>query len=291
MSDRSTMFRGKSIDVGGILLYVVLTVFGLLMLAPLVYMVSSAFKPTSELFLFPPRFFVMNPTMKNFYQLLLVTGTSAVPFARYIFNSIVVTVCIVTGGVIISAMAAYPLSKHYGMPFKKSIFGMIILALMFAPQVTQIPQFLVISKLGLMNTYVALILPHLAAPVGLFLMKQFLDQIPDALLEAATIDGAGEWKILWRVIMPMLKPAWATLALFSFIASWNDGWSAAIYTTTEDMKTLPLALQTISGGYGVVARVGTVAAASLLMILPTIIVFVITQRMVLETMAHSGIKE
>lgn len=291
MNDRSTMIRGKSIDFGGILLYVVLTVFGLLMLAPLVYMVSSAFKPTSELFLFPPRFFVINPTMKNFYQLLLVTGTSAVPFARYIFNSIVVTVCIVTGGVVISAMAAYPLSKHYGMPFKKSIFSMIILALMFAPQVTQIPQFLVISKLGLMNTYVALILPHLAAPVGLFLMKQFLDQIPDALLEAATIDGAGEWKILWRVIMPMLKPAWATLALFSFIASWNDGWSAAIYTTTEDMKTLPLALQTISGGYGVIARVGTVAAASLLMILPTIIVFVITQRMVLETMAHSGIKE
>jgi ABC-type glycerol-3-phosphate transport system permease component len=291
MNDRSTIVRGKTFDFGKILLYLVLTVFGLLMLAPLVYLVSSAFKPLSELFLFPPRFFVINPTMKNFYQLLLVTGTSAVPFTRYIFNSMVVTIFIVSGGIVISAMAAYPLSKHHGMPFKKSIFSMIILALMFAPQVTQIPQFLVVSKLGLMNTYAALILPYLAAPVGLFLMKQFLDQVPDALIEAATIDGAGEWKMLWRVVMPMLKPAWATLALFSFISSWNDGWSATIYTTTEDMKTLPLALQTISGGYGVIARVGTVGAASLLMIVPTIIVFVITQRMVLETMAHSGIKE
>jgi ABC-type glycerol-3-phosphate transport system permease component len=291
MNGRSTVSSSKTFDFGGYLMYILLTFFGVLMLAPLVYMISTAFKPTSELFLFPPRFFVINPTLRNFYQLLLVTGTSAVPFSRYIFNSIVVTVFIVVGGVVIAAMAAYPLSKHHEMPFKKSIFSMIILALMFAPQVTQIPQFLVVSKLGLMNTYVALILPHLAAPVGLFLMKQFLDQIPDALLEAAKIDGVGEWKMLWRVVMPMLKPAWATLALFSFIASWNDGWSAAIYTTTEDMKTLPLALQTISGGYGVIARVGTVGAASLLMIIPTIVVFVITQRMVLETMAHSGIKE
>jgi ABC-type glycerol-3-phosphate transport system permease component len=122
-------------------------------------------------------------------------------------------------------------------------------------------------------------------------MKQFLDQMPDALLEAARIDGAGEWRTFWAIVIPMLKPACATLALFSFIGAWNDPWSSTVYTTTENMKTLPNALQTLAGGYGVVARVGTVAAASLLMIIPTILVFVITQRMVLETMAHSGIKE
>ncbi len=290
MAGSSPVIKGKRIDWGGIILYFCLTGLGLLMLSPLVYMVSTAFKPTAELFLFPPRFFVINPTLKNFYQLLLVTGTSFVPFTRYIFNSVVVTFAIVIGGVIISAMAAYPLSKH-DMPFRRQIFGMIILALMFAPQVTQIPQYLVISRMGLMNSYIALIIPYLAAPVGLFLMKQFLDQIPNALLEAAKIDGAGEWRTFWTVVMPMLKPAWATLALFSFISAWNDPWSAAVYTTSEQMKTLPLALQTISGGVGVVARVGTVAAAALLMIVPTIVVFIITQRMVLETMAHSGIKE
>jgi ABC-type glycerol-3-phosphate transport system permease component len=177
------------------------------------------------------------------------------------------------------------------MPFKRAIFSMILLALMFAPQVTQIPQFIVIKELGLINTYVALIIPALAAPVSLFLMKQFLDQIPNALLEATRIDGGNEWTTFWKVVMPMLKPAWATLALFSFISAWNDPWAANIYTTTEDMKTLPLALQTLSGGYGVVARTGTVAAASFLMVVPTILVFVITQRLVLETMAHSGIKE
>lgn len=290
MIGTSSIVKGKRFDFSGLFLYTFLTALGLLMLAPLVYMFSSALKPTSELFLFPPRFFVVNPTLKNFKDLLLATGTSIVPFSRYIFNSIVVSSFIVVGSIIIAAMAAYPLSKH-DMPFKRFIFNMILLALMFAPQVTQIPQFIVIKELGLINTYAALIIPALAAPVSLFLMKQFLDQIPNALLEATRIDGGNEWTTFWKVVMPMLKPAWATLALFSFISAWNDPWSANIYTTTEDMKTLPLALQTLSGGYGVVARTGTVAAASFLMVVPTILVFVITQRMVLETMAHSGIKE
>jgi ABC-type glycerol-3-phosphate transport system permease component len=284
------MVKGRRIDWGSVSLYTFLTFFGLLMLAPLVYMASTSLKPTAELFLFPPRFFVINPTLKNFYQLLLVTGTSFVPFTRYIFNSLVVTTGIVVGGVFISAMAAYPLAKH-DMPFKKGIFNMIILALMFSPLVLQIPQYLVVSKIGLMNTYFAQIIPYLAAPIGMFLMTQFLKQIPDALLEAARMDGASEWKVFWIVIIPMLKPAIATFALFSFIQAWNDPYPSMVYATLEDMKSLPLAIQTISGGAGVVARVGTFAAASFLMIIPTILVFIITQRMVLQTMAHSGLKE
>jgi ABC-type glycerol-3-phosphate transport system permease component len=288
----STMVKGKRFDWGKYGLYTCLTIIALFMLGPLIYMISTAFKPISELFLFPPRFFVMNPTMKNFHNLLLQSSTSFVPFTRYIFNSVVVSVSIVVGSVVIAAMAAYPLSKHKEMPFRKTIFNLVVLALMFAPQVTQIPQYLVINKIGLMNTYFALIIPFLAYPIGLFLMKQFLDQIPDPLIEAGKMDGAKEWTIFWRIIMPMLKPAWSTLALFVFVAAWNDPWSSAVYTTTEDMKTLPYALTTINGGTAnAIATAGTLGAASLLMVIPTCIVFVITQKMVLETMAHSGIKE
>lgn len=280
----------RRIDYGGIFLYLFLTVFGLIMLLPLVYMAVTALKPTSELFLFPPRFFVVNPTLVNFRDLLLITGTSAVPFSRFIFNSVVVTSGIVVGGVLISAMAAYPLAKH-NMPFKSAIFSMIVAALMFSPLVLQIPQYLLISRSGLMNSYFAMILPYLAAPMGMFLMTQFLRQLPDALLEAARIDGASEWKVFWVVVMPMLKRRISTFALFSFISAWNDPYPSMVYTTVQEMKTLPLAIQTISGGAGVVARVGTLAAASFLMILPTILVFILTQRMVLQTMAHSGLKE
>ncbi len=256
------------------------------MLAPLVYMASTAVKPISELFLFPPRFFPINPTFINFRDLLLITGTSFVPFSRYIFNSALVTSAIVVLGVIVSAMAAYPLAKHE-MPFKKTIFSLIVTALMFSPMVLQIPQYLIISKSGLMNTYFAMILPYLAAPIGIFLMIQFLKQIPDSLLESARIDGATELRILITIVIPLLKPAIATFALLSFIQAWNDPYPSMMYTTREELKSLPLAIQTISGGAGVIARVGTFAAASFLMIVPTITVFIITQRMVLQTMAHS----
>lgn len=282
--------KRRTINWGSIFLYIFLTAFGLLMMMPLVYMVSTALKPIGELFLFPPRFLVQNPTLVNFYHLLLVTGSSFVPFSRYIFNSLFVTLGIVIGGVLISAMAAYPIAKH-NMRFRGAIFSLIVTSLMFSPLVLQIPQYLIISKVGLMNTYFAMILPYLAAPIGMFLMTQFLRQIPDALLEAARMDGASEWKVFWIVVMPMLKPAIATFALFAFIQAWNDPYPSMVYTTQEDMKSLPLAVQTIGGGAGIVARVGTLAAASLLMIIPTIIVFIITQRMVLQTMAHSGLKE
>jgi ABC-type glycerol-3-phosphate transport system permease component len=282
--------KGRRVDWGGLLLYAFLTGLGILMLMPLVYMASTALKPVNELFLFPPRFFVQNPTLRSFYELLLITGTSTVPFTRFIFNSAVISASVVIAGVLISAMAAYPLAKH-SFPFKSAIFNLIVLALMFSPMVLQIPQYLMISRSGLMNTYFAMILPYVAAPVGMFLMTQFLRQIPDSLLEAARIDGASEWKVFRIVVLPMLKPAIATFSLFSFIQTWNDPYPAMVYTTQDNLKTLPLAIQTISGGAGVVARVGSLAAASFLMIIPTILVFIITQRMVLQTMAHSGLKE
>ncbi|GAA3399926.1 carbohydrate ABC transporter permease [Paenibacillus hodogayensis] len=290
MVSRSSLINGGRFDWSGMVLYFLLTVFGLLMLAPLIYLAATAFKPVSELFLFPPRFFVINPTLQNFKELLFAATSSVVPFSRYIFNSVVVSFLVVTVGIVISTMAAYPLSKHKELPFRKGLFSLIVLALMFAPQVTQIPQYIVMSKLGLMDSYFALVLPMLASPMGLFLMKQFLDQIPDALLEAARMDGASEWRTYTTIVLPMLQPAIATLMLLNFIAAWNDPWASTVYTTTDQMKTLPFAINTISGGYGVVARTGALAAASFLMIVPTLIMFIITQRRVLETMAHSGIK-
>lgn len=290
MSSRTALIKGGRFDWSGMILYSIMTVFALLMVMPLVYLITTAFKPLSELFLFPPRFFVMNPTIRNFFDLFAATEASIVPFSRYVFNSLLVAIAIVAAGVFISAMAAYPLSKHKTMPFREPLFKLIVLALMFAPQVTQIPQYIIMSRSGTMDTYFALILPGLAAPMGLFLMKQYLDSVPDALLEAARIDGAGEWRTFIYVVMPMLMPAVATMTLLTFIGAWNNAGPAMLYTTTDQMKTLPYAISTISGGAGSVARVGALAAASLLMIIPTLVMFIVTQRRVMETMAHSGIK-
>jgi len=269
--------------------YVVLTLLAVVMLLPIVYMVSTAFKPLEEMFLYPPRFFVRHPTLRNFADLLVAMDGLRVPFSRYLFNSLFVTVVIVTGSVILSSLAAYPLAKYPQMPGAKLFFTVVISALMFAPEVTQIPRYLIVDRLGMIDTYWGLIIPSLAGAYGLFLMKQFMEQLPVELIEAAKIDGASEWQVFWRVIMPLVRPAWITLIIFSFIGTWNDFFTPLVFTRSEQMKTLPLMLSSL-GGPGVVARYGAVAAASLVMTLPTLIVFVALQKYVMETMAYSGIK-
>lgn len=256
---------------------------------PLIYVVSSAFKPLDELFLYPPRFFVRNPTFKNFSDLLTTLDSSVVPFSRYIFNSLFTTVVTVIGTVFISSMGAFGLVK-YKLPGKDIIFNIIIGALMFSPQVTQIPNYIIVSKLGLIDTYWALIVPKLAVAYNFFLMKQFMEQIQDVYIDAARIDGVSEFQLFWRIVMPMAKPAWATLVVFAFIANWNDYFSALVFITSQSMKTLPLALQTIAGGPGQVARTGAMQVATLLTIAPTIIIYLFMQSKVMKTMAHSGIK-
>jgi len=270
--------------------YIVITVLALFTLLPIVYMVSTAFKPLEEMFLYPPRFFVRNPTARNFADLLLAIDALSVPFARYLFNSLFVTIVTVTAGLIISSMAAYPLAKYPRMPGGKLFFSVIVSTLMFAPEVTQIPRYLIVDQLGLIDSYTGLILPVIAGSYGLFLMKQFMEQLPIELIEAAKVDGASEWKIFWRVVMPLVRPAWITLIIFSFIGTWNDFFTPLIFTRSEQMKTLPLVMSAIGGGPGVVARSGAVAAASLVVTVPTFIIFVLLQRYVMETMAHSGIK-
>jgi ABC-type glycerol-3-phosphate transport system permease component len=270
--------------------YAMMTVLALLTMLPIVYMISTAFKPLEEMFLYPPRFFVRNPTIRNFAELLLAIDALSVPFVRYFFNSLVVAIATTTLGVIICSLAAYPLAKYPRMPGGRLFFMVIISALMFAPEVTQIPRYLVVDRLGMIDSYAGLIIPNLAGAYGLFLMKQFMEQLPTELIEAAKVDGATEWRIFWQIIMPLVRPAWITLIIFSFIGTWNDFFTPLIFTRSEQMKTLPLVMSQIGGGPGVVARWGAVAAASLVITLPTLFIFLLLQRYVMETMAYSGIK-
>lgn len=286
-------FKGQWLHItfSQLLLYTAMLLLVTFTALPLIYLVCTAFKPMDELFVYPPRFFVKHPTFKNFSDLLVSLGSSTVPFTRYAFNSILVTVTIVFCTVIVSALGAYSLVK-FKPPGGKPLFNLIMMALMFSPHVTKIPSYMVVNNLGLINTYGALILPNIAVAYNIFLMKQFIEQFPDELLEAARIDGAGEFHIFLKLVMPALAPAWSTLIVFSFVSNWNDYFSPLIYITSQSMKTLPLALQTISGGAAgmSVGRAGAVAAATFVMTVPTVVIFTIMQRKVMETMVYSGIK-
>ena len=266
------------------------TVYALLSVAPIVYIVNTAFKPLSELFVFPPTFLVRNPSLHNFYDLLFAMKLSVVPFSRYLFNSVVVTAITVLAAVWISMMGAYSLSRMR-FPGKEWLFGFIIISLMFSPEAVKITRYLVVTKLGLMNTYAGHILPHLAIPVCIFLIKQFMDQIPEALSEAAKIDGAGEWKIFSSVIIPNIRPAIGTAAILTFQTVWVDTETSMYYMTEESLKTLPYFIQTLTGGLStVVARQGASAAAGLLLFIPNLIIFVILQKSMINTLVNSGIK-
>ncbi|MGE5597946.1 MAG: carbohydrate ABC transporter permease [Bacteroidota bacterium] len=287
----------KGWDVAGKLLYLFMTILGLVTILPLVYLVNQSVKPLYELFIYPPRLFVRQPTFKSFVDLLSVAGTSFIPASRYLFNSVLVSGTVVAGSVIIGGLCAYPLAKHRAVG-SKAIFWVIVASLMFSAAVTQIPRYLVLMRLGLLDTYLALILPALATPLGVFLMKQFMEQIPDALLESARIDGANEFVIWWRLAMPICRPAWATVAIFSFQYIWNDIAGPTTYIQNESLKTLPVFFSTLAalitpGSTGTItsiARVGAGWAAAVVALAPLVVMFVVLQARVVETMAHSGIK-
>lgn len=272
---------------GNIGTFIFLLIIALFMLLPLVFVVSSAFKPLSELFIFPPKLFPMNPTLDNFKDLSSLLGDSWLPFSRYVFNSLAVTVIGTCGNIIFSSMAAYVLSKH-DFPGKNILFQTVVLSLLFSTVVTGIPNYIIITKLHMINTVWALILPLLPSSLGLFLMKQFMDQmIPYTLLEAARLDGAGENRIFFSICLPLVKPAIMTLLIYSFQGIWNS--TGGSYIFDEKLKTLPTALNNIitSG----ISRTGVSSAVSLLLILPPIAVFLFAQSNVLQTMATSGMKD
>ena len=270
---------------GDIALFLFLALFGCFSAMPLILTVSNAFKPLDEIFLYPPRFFVKNPTLDNFSDLVNALGSSLVPFSRYFFNTIMVTIVGTFGHIIISSMCAYPLAK-YKVPGGAIVSGLVVYSLMFPSSVTSIPNYMVLNWLGLIDTYWSVILPAFAYSMGLFLMKQFMTSVPTSLIEAAKIDGATEFKIYYSIVMPLVKPAWVTLIILLFQSLWSTYGSTTIYR--EDYKMVSYALSQIATAGA--ARQGTLAAVSLIMIIVPIGVFVISQSQVMETMAHSGMK-
>jgi ABC-type glycerol-3-phosphate transport system permease component len=271
---------------GDAFIIAILTVFGLFFAYPLVFAINNAFKPLNEIFRFPPTLFVQRPTINNFQDLFILMSKSWVTFSRYIFNTVFITVVGTAGLIIIASMGAFVVSK-YKFPGAKVFFNGVIITLMFSGYVTAIPNYLVMAKLGWVDTYSSVIVPAFAMPMGFFLLKQFMDTIPDTLLEAAKVDGAKEFRIFIYIVLPMVKPAWLTVMIFSVQNLWNARASVFIYS--EQLKTLPYSLgQIITGG---IARAGVGAAVTLFVMIVPLVMFIFAQSNVLQTMANSGIKE
>jgi len=281
---RVVLNRSVGGDMG---ISIILIIFGAFMFLPMAYVLMNSVKPMDELWIYPPRFYVVAPTWENFRTLFSLMSDSWVPFSRYIFNTVFCSVCGTAGNLLLSSMAAYALAK-IPFPGAKPIFKLIRLALMFTATVTSIANFITMSVLGWVDTYFALIIPACATSLGLYLMKQFMDSNVSAeVLESARLDGATEFKTFWVIAMPMVKPAWLTLIVYCFQGLWNAG--SSIYIYSEELKSLNYAISQINAGG--VARAGSSAAATVIMMMVPIMVFVITQSNIIETMGSSGMKD
>ena len=271
---------------GNLLAFILIIFLGCFTALPFVYAVGNAFKPLNELWIFPPKLLPQKPTLTNFFDLFGLLGNSWVPMSRYLFNTVFITVVGTLGQVVFASMCAYPLAKH-PFPGHKFIFKLIFYSLMYGGAVTGIPSYLVMMKLHWVDTYWAMIIPAMGSSFGLYLMKQFMEQVNNSILEAAKIDGAGEWRIFWTVVMPQVKPAWLTLIVFSVQNLWNSNPGSFIFS--EQLKTFPYAVsQIVSGG---IARAGVGSAMTVVMMIVPIAVFVFSQSNIIETMTSSGIKE
>lgn len=281
---RVVLSRSSGGDVG---ISIFLILLGILMFLPLYYTIIQSFKPLDELFAYPPKFYVVNPSWDNYADLFKLMSESWVPFSRYIFNTVFITACGTFGNLVLSSLCAYALSK-IPFPGHRFFFQLIQKSLMIGSTVGGIINFVIISKLGWMDTYLAIIIPTWASSLGLYLMKQFMDSnITESILESARLDGAKEFRIFWSIAMPMVKPAWLTLIIYSFQGLWQMGASTYIYS--EELKTLNYAMsQVLTAG---IARSGAAGASSVIMMLVPIIVFVISQSKIIETMGSSGMKD
>lgn len=274
---------------GNITVFLFVLALAVFMLLPLVFAVNSAFKPLDEIFIFPPRLFVHRPTLDNFIQLGLVTGTFWIPLSKYVFNSIFVSVTATLGHLILCSMAAYPLAK---LPFvgKSFVNALIRISLLFTSAAILIPQYIVMSQLHIVNTYGAYIFPAFQTSLGLYLLQNFMSQIPTEMLEAARMDGAGELRIYWSIVMPNVKPAWLTAAIFAFNSIWNTSGTTMVSNLVYDEKIKMLSSlfsQVTAGG---TARAGAGAALGLLLMIPPVTLFIVSQSRILETMSTSGMK-
>ena len=282
-------FDPKGFQKDQIPFFIIMIPLCIFMALPLVYLFVTAFKPLNELLEFPPKFFVKNPTFKNFTDLLTRSGSTGLPIYRYLINSVFISLAVVFFSVIFSSMAGYILSKKQ-FKGRKALFEINTIALMFVSCAVVIPRFLIITGLGITNTIWAHILPLLAIPVGLFLIKQFIDEIPNELIEAARVDGAGDFYIYTKIILPLIKPAIVTVSILAFQSAWNNTETATLYVSNEEIQTFAYYLSTLSGASNAVSGAGVSAAAALILFLPNLIIFIIMQTKVIDTRAYSGMK-
>lgn len=286
------MAKNKSVTLsrstgGSVLIFVFLAIVSVFMMMPLYYSLVQSLKPIDEIFIYPPKLYVKRPTFENFSTLYQLAGNLTVPFSRYLFNSIFVTIVGTGLYLFIATMAGYALAKgkHRG---NNLLYVLVVLAMLFRPEVTAIPVYLIVSFFGMLDSYWALILTQLSGTMGVFLIRQYvISAIPDATLEAARIDGASEFKIFTKIALPGIKPAIMTVMIFTFQGIWNSSGTQQ-YVFSEDLKVLPQVLSTVAAGG--IARAGAAAAVSVVMMIPPIAVFLWSQRSVMDTMTHSGLK-
>ena len=284
---KSAVKRYTRSKLGNFTLVFFLVLFGLFSLLPLIYCVCTSFKPLDELLIFPPTFLVRRPTIGNYTVLPDLMASLRVPLSRYIFNSVVISFFTTFIYIFVAIMAAYALSKGT-FKGRKAMFWVVQFALMFNAYTLAVPQYLIFSKLGLIDTYWIYILPPMASTMGVFLAKQYIEgYVPDALLEAAKIDGANQFKVFWSIVMPTIKPIWLTILLFTFRDIWQTVPAGKIFS--EELKILPQIVTQITAGG--TARSGSAMAVTVIMMIPPIVVFLVSQSSVAESMSRAGIKE
>ena len=282
-SKRSSRNRKVYGDIGMLIVIAIMAAFSII---PLLMSIGLSLKPINELFYYPPHIFADNPTFDNFRMLFNLMQNTRVSIYRYIFNTLFITICVTAGHTFLASMAAYPLAKMK-MPFVKTLNSMVLLSLMFVPAITDVVNYLTISKFGWIDTYAASIVPLMGASLGLFILKNYMSTIPDTLLEAAHIDGCSHQRIYWQIVMPMSKPAWLTVMILMFQQVWSLDNSNYVYA--ESLKTLPYALTQITSG--ALVRMGAAQAVGVIMLIVPATVFIINQTKIIDTMATSGMKE
>lgn len=283
--------RSKRSFWGNVILGLFLLVMAVAFFFPVLYMVSQSLKPMNEMFIFPPKIMVQNPTFDNYRDFVNVLANTMVPVTRSLFNSLFVVVIGSIGHIVLASLCAYPLAK-YKFPGSKFFNQIIVYSLMFNASVTAIPNFLTIAGLGMLDTQWAIIVPGLASTLGLYLMKNFMEQIPDSLMEAAQIDGAGYVRIHFTIVMPVVKPALVTAFIMVFQSFWTNTGANFIYA--EAQKGFAYVVGQLASGKvaGVGASfVGISSASSVIMFAVPLVVFLIMQNNVVSTMATSGMKE
>lgn len=286
MTKRAQYRKYTRSTMGNIGYFTLLVLAGLFMVFPLFYCIITSIKPLDELLIFPPRFFVVRPTFSNYRALPALLSNLQIPISRYVFNTLLITVVSTFFSIIAGSMAAFTFSKSE-IKERKVFFNTVQIMMLYNGVTLGVPQYLIFSKLGMIDTYWVYILPAIASAVNCFLMKQFMDSsVSNTLLEAARIDGAGVFGMYWKIIMPIMKPAWMTVLLFSFQAMWSTVPGGTIFS--EELKTLPYVMSSVAAGG--IARQGSSMAITVILMIPPIIVFLFTQSNVLETMSNSGIK-